>query len=260
MFEVEVAVISDVHGNRWALEAVLHDIARQGIQKIVNLGDHLYGPLDPAGTADILIQLNLPSVRGNEDRLIVEPSSESEDSPTLRYVKQSLRPEHLRWLEALPMTSVAYGDFNLCHGSPERDDEYLLEEVSATGVLLRKSSELLARLPSSEQPVLLCGHSHVPGAAYLPDGRLIVNPGSVGLPAYVDDLPFPHAMETGTPHARYSVVSRDDAGWRAEDVVVPYDCQSAAVAAQENGRSDWAKWLRTGRADVPQQAAEADLQ
>ena len=85
--EVEVAVISDVHGNRWALAAVLEDIDRRGIRDIVNLGDSLYGPLAPAETAEILLGLDLPTVRGNEDRLIVEAMSESANSPTLRYVR-----------------------------------------------------------------------------------------------------------------------------------------------------------------------------
>ena len=54
-FHTSLVVIADIHGNRWALEAVLQDIDRRGIQQIVNLGDHLTGPLDPAGTADLLI-------------------------------------------------------------------------------------------------------------------------------------------------------------------------------------------------------------
>ena len=57
VFQHSLAVIADIHGNRWALEAVLQDIERRGIQQIVNLGDNLTGPLDPAGTADLLIIL-----------------------------------------------------------------------------------------------------------------------------------------------------------------------------------------------------------
>jgi len=51
-FPTPLAVVADIHGNRWALEAVLQDINRRSIQQIVNLGDHLTGPLDPAGTAN----------------------------------------------------------------------------------------------------------------------------------------------------------------------------------------------------------------
>jgi len=249
MAETRIAAISDVHGNRWALEAVLEDIERRSVRHVVNLGDSLYGPLDPAGTARILLPLDIPTVRGNEDRVVVEPPWAAGVSPTLAYVRESLNAVHLRWLEGLEMTLTAYDHFTLCHGSPERDDEYLLEEVSAAGVSLRDPGTLMARVSGLPQPVLLCGHDHVPRTVRLPDDRLIVNPGSVGLPAYADDVPFPHVMQTGTPHARYSIVSRVEAGWRIEDIAVPYDWEAAAARAAENGRPDWAAWLKTGRAD-----------
>ena len=82
----------------------------------------------------------------------------------------------------------------------------------------------------------------------LPGGQTVVNPGSVGLPAYWDDLPHPHVMETGSPHARYSVISYSEFGWSVTDRIVPYDCESAAETANRNGRPDWAEWLKTGRA------------
>ncbi|MCP5108409.1 MAG: metallophosphoesterase family protein [bacterium] len=247
IFAHHLAIISDIHGNRRALEAVLNDIERRGIDHMVNLGDSLYGPLDPAGTAEILIKLNIPTVRGNEDRIITGPSNECDDSPSLRYVKERLNPEHLQWLESLKMTAVAHEIFFLCHGSPERDDEYLLQEVLETGVFPKKPKELAARLAAHPQQVFLCGHDHVPGTVHLPDGRIIVNPGSVGLPAYTDDFPFPHAMETFTPHARYSIIYKEANGFQVENIAVPYDWRWAEGMAKKNGRSDWAEWLGKGR-------------
>jgi len=246
--ELKVAAIADVHGNIWALRAVLQDIEQRGIEKIVNLGDCLYGPLDPHGTAQILIRLNIPTVRGNEDRIVVDSPDEQSQPPTLRYVRNSLTPEHLAWLRSLDLTTVAYDQFFLCHGTPEQDDQYLLQEVTRSGVCLRKTGELKAHLCSVELPVVLCGHDHVPHTVYLPDGRLIVNPGSVGLAAYTDDLPFPHAMEAGSPHARYSIVSKTDTGWLVENIAVPYDWETAARMALHAGRPDWAEWLKRGRA------------
>lgn len=250
MFNHQVAIISDIHGNRRALEAVLKDIENKGIEYMVNLGDSLYGPLDPAGTADILMGRNIPTVSGNEDRVIIESTDEGDRSPSLRYVMECLNPKHLKWLESLPMTAAVYEDFFLCHGTPERDNEYLLQEVRETGVFPRKSEELAATLASHPQKVFLCGHDHVPGIVYLPDGRLIVNPGSVGLPAYTDDFPFQHAMETFTPHARYSIIHQKANGPQVENIAVPYDWQWAARLAIKNGRPDWAEWLQTGRANV----------
>lgn len=96
--------------------------------------------------------------------------------------------------------------------------------------------------------LVLCGHSHQPGALRLGDGRLVVNPGSVGLPAYRHHEPHPHRMESGTPHARWAVLERAAAGWRVELRATPYDTAPAVAAARENGRPDWADWIATGRA------------
>ena len=248
--EIDIAVISDVHGTRWALQAVLEDIDRRGIRRIVNLGDSLYGPLAPAQTAEILLGLDLPTVRGNEDRLIVEDVNGSANSPTLRYVSNQLTQEHLDWLAGLEATRIAYEELRLFHGSPDRDDDYLLRVVGEDHVELVDSTVLMARLASVEQPVVLCGHDHLPRTVHLPNGKLIVNPGSVGLPAYADDHPHRHVMEAGTPEARYSVVRKSETGWQAVNVAVAYDWESAAAMARGNGRADWARWLRSGRASL----------
>ncbi len=75
---------------------------------------------------------------------------------------------------------------------------------------------------------------------------MVVNPGSVGLPAYIDDIPHPHTMQAGSPHARYSVLSATEKGWQVKNVALDYDWRPAVAAARCNGRQDWAHWLRTG--------------
>jgi diadenosine tetraphosphatase ApaH/serine/threonine PP2A family protein phosphatase len=246
MPDLPVAVLSDIHGNRWALEAVLEDIRRRGISKMVNLGDCLYGPLDPAGTAKILLELAMPTVRGNEDRILLDDPVRHPDSPSLPFVQARLQPEHMRWLRALPLTAVAHDELFLCHGTPEHDNEYLVRQVTATACRLLPPTTIALKLARIAQPVVLFGHDHLPALLSLPDGRLLVNPGSVGLPAYRDDLPFPHAMEAGSHHARYGIVTGARAGFAVEHVAVAYDWRSAAAAAMENGRPDWAFALRCG--------------
>ncbi len=239
------AVISDLHGNRWAVAAVLEDIRRRRIDRLVNLGDALYGPLDPAGTADLLLANPMPTVRGNQDRVILRAAARS-DPPTLTWVRSLLRPEHRRWLERLPFGLILDDGLGLFHASPDDDSAYLLWDVGPTGAL-RRSPEAIARAADTVScPVMLCGHDHVPAEVLLPDGRLIVDPGSVGLPAYSDDLPCAHVMRSGSPHARYSIIAPCAAGWRIERVAVPYDWQAAARTAEANGRPDWAAWLRSG--------------
>ncbi len=242
-----IAVLSDIHGNRWALEAVLEDIRRRGIRETVNLGDCLYGPLDPAGTARILLELDMPTVRGNEDRLLLDEPERHPDSPSLAFCRSQLTPEHLGWLRGLPFSLNAWNLF-LCHGSPLADDEYLLWDVTAAGAQRRPDAAVSERLAGIDQPVVLCGHDHLAARLDLADGRLVVDPGSVGLPAYRDDQPFPHVMETGSPHARYSIITRSAAGLAIENVAIAYDHETTAATAERNGRPDWALALRSGRA------------
>jgi len=252
---VRVAVISDVHGNRWALEAVLADVRGRAVDAILDLGDSLYGPLDPGGTAELFIAHGIAGVRGNEDRIVLE-EPQPDDSATLRYTRSCLSAEQVAWLAALNRTRQWHGRLLCCHGTPERDDAYLLETLTKGQVLVATSAELAARLGGVRAAVVLCGHSHVPRAVALPGGRLIVNPGSVGLPAYRDDAPVPHAMEAGSPHARFALVERTEGGWRVEHVAVPYDWEAASRAAAANGRADWAEWLVTGRARARSGEAE----
>jgi predicted phosphodiesterase len=242
-----IAVVADVHGNRWALEAVLADVERRGVDRVVNLGDSLYGPLDPAGAALLLMQQDVLSIRGNQDRVLVEPPAELLAHPTYRFVQAQLRDEHRRWLAAQATHAVVYDELRLCHGTPDADDVYLLEEVHPAGVQLRPPAALAELLSGVRERVLLCAHSHVPRAVWSGE-RWVVNPGSVGLPAYTDDAPYPHAMEAGSPHARYALLRRKAGQWQVEHVAVAYDWTAAARCAAEHGRADWAAWLRAGRA------------
>jgi predicted phosphodiesterase len=238
-----IAVIADIHGNRWALEAVLADIDRRQITQIVNLGDSVLGPVDPVGTANLLIARNIPSIRGNDDRVLF--ALPEQPSASQIFTRARLTEEHLAWLRALPTTAIVADELFLCHGTPTSDETYLLEEVSAQGIALRSSTAIRALLTGVTQPVVLCGHSHLSHTVYLPDGTLVVNPGSVGLPAYIDEG---GAIEAGSPHARYALLAKAAQGWQVEHIVLPYDWELAASAAREHNRPDWATWIATGRA------------
>lgn len=75
----------------------------------------------------------------------------------------------------------------------------------------------------------------------------MVNPGSVGWPAYIGDEPYEHEMAAGTPHARYALVADVSGRWEAEFGSVEYPWEKAAELAEGFGRPDVAKALRTGR-------------
>jgi predicted phosphodiesterase len=243
----EVAIIADIHGNIWALNAVLDDITRRGIHQVVNLGDSLAGPLDPAGVAHRLLPLNFPTVRGNADRATVEVGEDQWD--WLRYTRAQLTSEQLEWLAHLP-TTINLGGVLLCHGTPNSDETYLLEKVTPGQVEVAPTEIIVERLAGVPEAMVVCGHSHVPRTVFLPDGRMVVNAGSVGLPCYTQEFPHPHAMESYSPHAKYLIFSRDRHGWRVAHVLVPYDWRAAADAAAVNGRADWAAWLVRGRVEA----------
>lgn len=241
-----IAVIADVHGNSDALLAVLADIDGQGLETILNLGDHLSGPLAAGETADILLGREMISLRGNHDRYLIEQAPE-EMGPSDRVAYGQLSPAHLEWLGALPVLHEISGEILMCHGTPESDEMYWLERVLPTGeVAFRDHGGIEAFGAGQDFPLILCAHTHTPRAVRLGDGRLVVNPGSVGLPAYDDTEPVYHIMQTGAPDARYAVVEKVGGDWKVCFKSVPYDATRMAALAREAGRDDWANAVATG--------------
>ena len=100
------------------------------------------------------------------------------------------------------------------------------------------------------QPLILCAHTHLARAVRLHDGRLIVNPGSVGSPGYRDTHPFPHVVEAGTPDARYAILELAAGAWRVTFRHVPYDHETMAALARQNGQAELASALATGWINV----------
>lgn len=245
--EQSFAVLADIHGNVWALEAVLRDINRRRINQIINLGDLLYGPLEPLSTARLLIDSNFITVQGNEDRIIHENVGTQSDNATLAFVLNELSVVEINWLKKLPMIQIIEPDILIFHGTPLEDNRYFLEDISSGVPVLKSDSALTALLDDYPQKLILCGHSHLPNLVRLSNGKLVVNPGSVGLPAYTDDQPVFHKIETGSPHAAYAIISPSGANWQVEFIRLPYDWELAARTAHRNHRDDWARWLRTGR-------------
>ena len=249
---MRIAAISDIHGNLQALDAVLADIAGRDVDVTVNLGDIVSGNLQPSATAARLMALDFPTIAGNHERqLLGDPARMGESD---RYAREQLLPQQLAWIAALPaslrLTDDAQ-DVLLVHGTPSSDLVYFLDTVTPQGSRAPTVDEVCLRAGTAQAALILCGHTHMPRSVELPDGRLIVNPGSVGLPAYGDDHGYPHVMENGTPHARYAIVERGaDGRWSAQFHAVEYDWEGAAQLALANGRPDWAVPLRTGRVQL----------
>ena len=240
------AVVSDIHGNLPALEAVIADAgAAGGVGGWLNLGDIVSGPLWPRETAALLMSLAWPTIAGNHERQLLSPARERM-GPSDRFAADAITLAQRDWLAALPAT-MRPADGLLCvHGTPATDLQYLLETVAPQGLRAASSDEVQQRLGPADASLVLCGHSHVPRDMALGAVR-VANPGSVGLQAYDDDHPYPHVVEVGSPHARYAIVEHSAAGFGVTLREVAYDWESAARRAETNGRGDWADALRTGR-------------
>jgi predicted phosphodiesterase len=240
------AAIADIHGNRAALEAVLADIEKQGIKDVLNLGDCFSGPLDAGFAGDLLLKTLIPTVCGNHDRALIDRAPE-EMGGWEKPAYPQLTAAHLDWIRTLPFSMVYMQDVFCCHATPQDDNEYWLETVSADGAFhLRPLEEIEALAVNLDFPLILCGHSHVARAVQLSDGRLIVNPGSVGCPGFDYDQPFYHKAEAGTPFASYAILEKTSRGWQPTFRQVRYDNLAMVELAREQGMMDWVSALSSG--------------
>jgi predicted phosphodiesterase len=130
---MRIAILADIHGNILALEAALTDLESRKVDKFVNLGDCVSGPLWPRETAELLMRLSWPTVRGNHDRWVTDwPPDKHYRSDAFAY--QALESSQLAWLRALPATlEVGEGVF-ACHGRPNDDNAYLFDDHLFTSV------------------------------------------------------------------------------------------------------------------------------
>jgi predicted phosphodiesterase len=253
---MKIAVISDIHGNLNALQEVLADADRAGVDLIFNLGDTLGGPLASALTADLLMQRHIPMIAGNHERQVLTLPPEKlnrSDACTASEINAA----HRAWLDSAPPTHWLSDEVFACHGTPDSDLDYWLETITDDIGQHGSPGMRAATLPEIEQrlgqgahadkaSLILCGHTHVPRVVQV-RAITMLNPGSVGLPAYDDSHPFKHHVETASPHARYAIVCKTHHGWHTELRSVPYDFEPMARMAEQRGRPDWAIALRTGR-------------
>ena len=176
-----VAVLSDIHGVRPALEAVLAEPDVVAADRVVLTGDIVSGP-QPAQVMERLLGLGDRAVwvRGNADREVVETvdGKHSQHAETV-WAARSLSDKHVAVLRGLPhpltLPVGGFGEVMFCHGSPRDDDEVVLVDTRVS-----RWREALADVPDDVR-TLVGGHTHMPFQR-LVEGRLVVNPGSVGMP------------------------------------------------------------------------------
>ncbi|KIF00461.1 phosphoesterase [Streptomyces sp. RSD-27] len=178
-----VAVLSDVHGVLPALEAVLAEPEVGAADRIVLTGDITAGP-QPAEVLDLLTGLgdHVVWISGNADRELVEYRRGQRDSipdPIGPWAASQLREDHLDLLGSLPRSLTlsvdGLGEVLFCHATPRDDEEIVLVDSR-----LDRWEEVFDGLDAGIRTVV-CGHTHMPFVR-LAHGRLVINPGSVGMP------------------------------------------------------------------------------
>jgi predicted phosphodiesterase len=247
---VKIAAVSDIHGNLLALDAVLADIDRRGVDLIVNLGDILSGPLLPRETADRLMALDFPTISGNHERQVLRMDPKDMGASD-RYTSDTITQSQRDWIAALPPVMRPEPDVFMCHATPQSDVDCYLEDLVDGELRPATLRSIEDRTGSCDASLIFCGHSHIPRLSRLHSGQVIVNPGSVGIQAYEGHDPAPHTVEIGSPHGRYAIAERTPAGWTVEFIAVPYDWDAAVRLAQQRGREDWVRALRTGFVRAP---------
>jgi diadenosine tetraphosphatase ApaH/serine/threonine PP2A family protein phosphatase len=232
---VRTLILSDLHANLPAVEAVLRDARARGFDRVVCLGDLVgYG----AHPNEVIEQVRglapWAQVRGNHDKAacgVSEGDSFNEAArEAILWTRETLSPGSRAYLRDLPEGPVPAGGLLLSHGSPVDEEEYILGPRDARNVLER-----------TPHPLMLFGHTHfagiwlqrggerlrgIPlgggGITTLPPGtRALFNPGSIGQPRDHD------------PRASYAF--HDDADNTVEVVRVPYDVDRARRAIVEAG-------------------------
>lgn len=240
---MRVAVLSDIHGNAMALEAVLSEIALHTVDAILSLGDHFAGPLEPARTASMLSGIDMVAIRGNTDRYLIEAGEDLEEDD--RESVDGLSRETLDWLKSLPPTAQFDNQIFLSHGAPRSDETYWLDRDGKGGFRASTLAEIEAELPKDRLPVYCCGHTHVARVVTLDDGTIVFNPGSVGRPSFTMSDPASARLES--PAAAYAIVTKSAGKWHVDLRQVAYENMACAAIARAHGSESWARDVAQGR-------------
>jgi putative phosphoesterase len=220
-----IAVLSDVHGNMPALEAVISEIENQNIESILVAGDLIGGP-NPNQAIKLLKSLGCIMIAGNMDldllRLARGEAPKEwysiKEYGVWRWTNERLEPDVLDFLESLPEQRVIRirnaAPIRLVHGSPRSPYEAIFPD--------RDPDVLSAVIQETQEQVLVCGHIHVPWEKRI-QGKLIFNPGAVSAPL------------SGHVGAHYAILDHVGDEWKVTHKIASYDTTKIRKAYIESG-------------------------
>ncbi len=223
---MRIAILADIHGNREALEAVMADIVRQGVERVVVAGDLVNrGPAN-ADVVEMVTEAGWEVIQGNHDQLVADwvygqvPPEWYED-PMWRPLAWVARQVEAwaGYLAALPdrvrLHEPGTHPILVVHGSPRHNREGLHPFLS--------DGEIEHILAGVEEPLIVCAHTHVPLDRTV-NGHRVINPGAVGVPFNRD------------PRAQYTIfTAREDGTWDVEFRRLAYDRRPVCRAFERSG-------------------------
>jgi predicted phosphodiesterase len=245
---VRIAIVSDIHGNLPAFEAVLTDLKLTSPDLILHGGDLPHGGAHPAEIVDRIRDLGWPGVLGNTDEMLFDPDSLAKfaaQSPKFQalwdaiaemaaFTRQALGADRLAWLRELPMVQVR-GRIALVHASPDSTWRSPMPEAS--------DEELESVYAPLGHAVAVYAHVHRPFIRTLSGGCVentmtVVNTGSVSMPY------------DGDPRASYLLM--DDATPSIRRVEYEVEREIGALATCGLPHADWvARILKGSRPEMP---------
>jgi putative phosphoesterase len=219
---MNVGLLSDIHGNQVALDAVLADMP--AVDALVCAGDVVgYNPW-PAECVAWVRENAVPTVMGNHDRAVAGDDGfafNSQAGAGVRYAREHLSEDDIAWLGSLPDQRCELdGRLKIVHGHPDDPDRYTFPEDFSPDLL-------------GEEDGLVLGHTHLQHHEIFEEG-VVVNPGSVGQP------------RDGDPRAAYAVLDLDELS--VEEHRVAYDVGDVMTAVEDADLpADIGRRLRRGR-------------
>jgi putative phosphoesterase len=222
---VRIAVLSDIHGNLDALDAVLADLP--AVDMRLCLGDFVGYYDRPNEVCERFREFDCICVRGNHDAYAIgEMQSKTDRDEHYRagWTRDTLTPETLAWLKSLPMgLEFAWGGTRIAarHASPFDERTYVYPDFAERD-----------RLFAAVEDILLLGHTHIP-MRLENGGKLVINPGSVGQPRDYD------------PRASYAIL--DTESRKSEVRRVAYDSEALAARLRAQGWAESSLALLTRR-------------
>lgn len=220
---MKIAIISDIHGNMQALEAVLEDIKKENCEKIFCLGDLAMAGPEPVKAIELIKSLydegNFELIQGNTDEMIGDyntfgPVVKAKFPIMAAALENDVKiiPENLRdFLKKLPKEKkleIEGVKILLVHGSPRKNDENISPDLP-----IEKIEEIVA---GTDADVIFCGHTHIPCGYQTRNKQTIVNDGSVGRPF------------TPNPQACYVVAEFTNGSFNISHKFIDYDRQKAS--------------------------------